>query len=88
VICITNKCGQRSENCPTPSKCMGGGNYYAALHAENNFQHIHAPAPVATVKPYAIEYCGDEPMSDCAKAIVIVFALACLACVLAAAIYH
>jgi hypothetical protein len=86
VICVTNKCGQRSENCPTPSKCMGGGNYHAE-YAENSYTHVHAPAPVAVVKPHIAPV--DDDGADFAKAIVkaTVFLLI-VACVLAAAIYH
>jgi hypothetical protein len=58
---------------PCDYKCQGGkdcpsrGGTYFAEYAEDNFQHVHAPAPVAVVKPYTAPQ-DDEPLSFCAKA--------------------
>jgi hypothetical protein len=71
-------CPPCSGDCNQGRACKPiAGNYYAE-YAENNFQHVHAPAPVAVVKPYTAPQ-DDEPLSDIAVAFAIV------ACVFAVA---
>lgn len=58
----------RDTLCPGhPDGAGEGGRYWPTMFAENNFQHVHAPAPVAVVKQHIAPQ-DDEPLGFCAKA--------------------
>ena len=70
--CESNGCHSGRKPCPTPRECgaysyLGGGNYQAALDAENTYLHLREEEPVFALRNDHDEF-TEEPMSDFAVA--------------------